>query len=102
MKTLKEQMNPTEAERALNIAELTLRKLQVLESRVSSQDKRFSGIVKDAAAQVSSSTKFLVKQTVRDQNEYVLEMIAERVIDNRVKTMGLWRKIKVLFGGRGW
>lgn len=78
-KSLKEQMNPTDAERALNIAKLTDEKLKVVEARLSGISKDFREITANAVDRVKADARNELLQTI---NEQVRIRVDSRHLDN--------------------
>jgi hypothetical protein len=97
MKTLKQQLQPTNAERALNISTLTREKLEVLEARVSSNEKLFREEVKAARADLRAGMEADINRLMQEQIESRVHWEQHKLMC-KFSNLSFWAKLKVLFG----
>jgi hypothetical protein len=99
-KTIKEQLNPTDVERALNMATLVQHKLEILEARVSSWDTP-SGVpwlISEAhriQEEVRNSLNNRVSEIKRDCKVEAITVLNQQY--QEYEKLSLWKKLKLLF-----
>jgi hypothetical protein len=100
-KSLKEQLNPSQSKRALNIAELTREKLKVVEARFDAQDKEFrervDGYAKPLRTEREALTAEVIKlredlSRLKEHNERVMRTIRTSVILSWLFRINNWKE----------